>query len=76
MSKNDEKYLSNKIGLIQAGIAGMAIGSNFLGLEGKEWHYDYGVKSRQLIEKEIREIYRYAYKKGKKSVIPTPTTNK
>jgi len=66
--KPTNKYLEHTIGLIQASIAGTQIGANFLGLEGKEWHYDYGVKIREMIDKDIRKLYKYAYNLGKKTL--------
>lgn len=55
----EEKYIYNSLSRIQAYIAGMCIGSNLLGLDGKEWHYDNGEKGREIIEKEIAKLVKY-----------------
>jgi hypothetical protein len=62
----NNKYLENKLGLIQASIAGHCIGVSFVIKEGGDYHYDMGEKIRLQIEKDIRQLYRYAYNQGRK----------
>jgi len=66
----NNKYLENKIGLVNATIAGHCIGLSFVAQEkgAKDFFYSYeqGVRVRETIEKDLTMLYRYAYNQGKK----------
>lgn len=63
-----ENYLQDKIGLINASIAGHSAGVSYSAkVFGRTYHYDDGEHVRQMIDKDIRKIFKYAYKLGKKS---------
>lgn len=66
IDKIEEKYLEDKIALILASVSGAQIGANMLGRDGRVWEYNFGIRTRKLIEKDIRDIYKYAFNKGKK----------
>lgn len=67
--KPGEKYLQNKIGLVHAAVTGHSIGISLVAKTNPEFHYNYdsGEKLRNLIEKDMRQLFRYAYNLGKKS---------
>lgn len=58
--KKEKEYLENSLARIQALVAGACIGANFAGLMGREWHYDMGKFGREIIEKEVKKLYKYA----------------
>lgn len=60
----EREYVENSLARIQAVIAGACIGSNLAGLQGREWHYDRGKMVREMIEKEIMKLYKYAKRKS------------
>ena len=75
-SKNQEAYLQNKIGLVNAMIAGHCIGLTFIaqekGAKGFDYHYDMGEKVRKQVEKDMQDLYRYAFNQGRKSLLTNP----
>jgi hypothetical protein len=62
---NKEKYVYNSLSRIQVYLAGMCIGANLMGLEGREWHYDSGEKGREIVEKEINRLVKYLSQSSK-----------
>lgn len=67
------KYLENKIGMIKMGVIGHAIGicavANEFHKQGKDYFYNYeaGKSIREMIEKEVAEVYRHGFKLGRAS---------
>jgi len=61
MSK-EEQYLERSLARIQALFAGSCIGANLMGLGGREYHHENGNTARQILEKEVMKLYKYAKK--------------
>lgn len=67
MKPNEKKYLENKIGLLIATASGHAMGASFAAWKnGVQYNYDMGSRMRKQIEKDMRDLFKYAYNAGKK----------
>lgn len=67
----NNKYLENKIGLVEAMVAGHCMGITYVARGNKDYAYTYeaGAKVREMIRKEITEVFRHGYKLGKSAKV-------
>lgn len=64
--KDPKEYIEEKIGMILATVAGHAIGVSFTAMQGKEYHYNHGNRIREMIRRDVLNIFHHGIKIGRK----------